>query len=123
MTEKGSYVYIAEGVFRGFVLTLIAILIYSAVTRFVNLSDTVTNTTLMIITLLSVMYGAIFAVKKINKRGWVVGLLIGAIYITIVYVVSLVANSGVGAFDVSNLVRFALALAVGALSGMLGINL
>jgi len=122
MTERSSYVYIAEGVFRGFVLTLIAILVYSAITRFVNFGDTVTNTTLMIITLLSIMYGAIFAVKKINKKGWIVGLLIAAIYITIVYIVSLVAN-GVGAFDVSYLIRFALALAVGALSGMLGINL
>ena len=122
MTEKGSYVYIAEGVFRGFILTLIAILIYSAIIRFHTFSSAVTNTTLMVITLVSIVYAAIFAVKKINKRGWLVGLLIAVIYFAIVYLVALFAG-GERSFTMDNLIKFGLAMGVGALSGMLGINL
>jgi len=122
MTEKGSYVYIAEGVFRGFILTLIAILIYSAIIRFHTFSSAVTNTTLMVITLVSIVYAAIFAVKKINKRGWLVGLLIAVIYFAIVYLVALFAG-GERSFTLDNLIKFGLAMGVGALSGMLGINL
>lgn len=121
--KKNSILPIAEGVLRGFILTLIMLLIYAAVMCFVDTGDKANSIYYMITTLVSIMYGVIYAVKKLKRRGWVVGLIVSMLYMIILYLVFLIGNGKETVFNQGNYIRILLAAGVGALSGMLGINI
>ena len=67
------------------------------------------------------MYGCIYATRKINNKGWLVGTLVALLYMILLYIVAIVW--GKDGLAVKDMWRLLLALVTGALSGMLGINL
>lgn len=122
MYEKSKVLSIGQGVIRSFFLTLILLIIYAVITYFTRPNPKIDAVYFIVITALSVMYGSIYAVKQIQKKGWLIGLIVAIFYILIVYLVSAINGRG---FDVSTygVLRITLAAFVGTLSGMLGINL
>jgi len=66
--------------------------------------------------------GSLFAAKKAGEKGWLMGLMVAVTYMLVLYLVKVV---GGGSTDIGmrEVTRTALALGIGALSGMLGINL
>lgn len=122
MEKKNSALYIVQGVIRSFFLTLGLLVIYSIITYFTKPNPQIDSIYFVVITALSVMYGAIYAVKHIKSRGWLVGLLLAILYIIIIYLISIINGRG---YDISTygMLRIALAIFVGTLSGMLGINM
>lgn len=123
MEKKGSILYIGEGVLRGFFLTLVLILILSAIASFATVSSGIRSICMVVFTCLSVIYGAVYSTKKIRQKGWIVGIAVGLLYIVIIYLVSIIAGSREAALTMGDLFRVVLAILVGSLSGMLGINL
>lgn len=122
--DRKYFLPIAEGVLRGFILTLILILIYAAIMTFTDISSGVSSVFYMITTLVSIMYGAIYAVRKVKKKGWVIGLIISITYMIILYLLYIISGKdSTLIYNQSTLIRLALAVAVGILSGMLGINI
>lgn len=122
MEKNNSYLPAAEGVLRGFIITVILLLIFAVIMTFIDVSESVSSIFYLITTLLSIMYGSIYAVKKIKRRGWLIGILVTLLYLFVLYMVSIISgNSAVIGTD--RLFRFLLALFVGALSGIIGINL
>lgn len=122
MYRKFDYSAIGVGVIRASILTILFILIYSVIGSFVDIGNTVTSVFLTVITLGSVVYGSIYATLKMGKNGWLVGLIVAACYMIILFIVSLCFGKGL-AFGIKDLVRLLLALMAGTLSGMLGVNL
>jgi len=122
MENKKKYSYAGEGVFRAGILTLIILVIYSIITTYMPVNLKVTSVFYIIITLISVLYGSIFAAKKAGEKGWLMGIMVAAAYMLVLYLVKVV---GGGDTDIGTreIIRAALALGIGALSGMLGINL
>jgi len=122
MENKLKYSCAGEGVFRAAILTLIILVIYSIITTYVPASMKVTSVFYIVITLVSVLYGSVFAAKKAGEKGWLMGLLVAVTYMLVLYLVKVV---GGGSTDIGmrEVTRTALALGIGALSGMLGINL
>ncbi|EDS76325.1 TIGR04086 family membrane protein [Clostridium massiliodielmoense] len=122
MENRGNAVCVGQGVLRGFFLTLTMLIIYSIVTYFTKFNSKVDSVFFVVVTALSVMYGTLYAVKKIKKKGWITGLLVSIFYILIVFLVSAINGRG---FTISSLgiLRMFLAIFVGTLSGMLGVNM
>lgn len=113
--------YIGEGVFRAIIFTIIALVIFSSI---VNHKDVPVFSSIfyIVITMLSIIYGAIFATRKINKNGWINGLIVSAIYLVFLIIISkLTGNENV--IGASMILRIVIGLAVGMLAGMLGINI
>lgn len=122
--DRKYFLPIAEGVLRGFILTLILILIYAAIMTFTDISSGVSSVFYMITTLISIMYGTVYAVRKVKKKGWVLGLIISITYMIILYLLYIISGKdSTLIYNQSTLIRLALAVAVGILSGMLGINI
>lgn len=120
--NKTMFQYIGEGVIRALIFTIIAIVIFSAIGNYSTIPPVISSTFYIVITMLSIIYGAIFATRKINKNGWINGLLVSAVYLVFIVVISKLAgnDSVIGA---SMIIRIVIGLAVGMLSGMLGINI
>ncbi|OFI05251.1 hypothetical protein CLOACE_18690 [Clostridium acetireducens DSM 10703] len=119
--NKSNYSFIADGVLRSSILTVVLLLIFSIVMTFKDLSS-ISSTFYLVTTILSVMYGSIFAVKKINKKGWLVGILVALLYMTVIYIVSILSGN-TNSIEMNRVIRLLLALVVGALSGIIGINI
>ncbi|HEY8888758.1 MAG TPA: TIGR04086 family membrane protein [Clostridium sp.] len=122
MENKKRYSYAGEGVFRAAILTLIILVIYSIITTYLPASLKVTSVFYIVITLVSVLYGSIFAAKKAGEKGWLMGIIVAATYMLVLYLVK-VFGGGSAAIGMREVVRATLALGIGSLSGMLGINL
>ena len=122
MENKKKYSYAAEGVFRAAILTLIILVIYSIITTFLPASMKVTSVFYIVITLVSVLYGSVFAAKKAGEKGWLMGIMVAATYMLVLYLVK-VFGGGSTDIGMREIIRTALALGIGTLSGMLGINL
>ena len=76
---------------------------------------------ILVSSMLSIIYGTLFATKKIQKRGWLIGIAVAFLYMLLLYVITVVSKES-SPLNINHLLRFSLALVVGALSGMLGIN-
>ena len=122
MENKKKYSFAAEGVFRAAILTLIILVIYSIITTYLPASMKVTSIVYIVITLVSVFYGSVFAARKAGEKGWLMGIMVAATYMLVLYLVK-VFGGGSTAIGMREVVRAALALGTGALSGMLGINI
>lgn len=121
--SKHLYVGIIEGVLRGFFVTLTILLIYAIVAHFVEIDESLTSLLIIVATLLSVVYGSIYASQKSGRKGWLNGLLVAMAYFFILYIVAIAAESRGAALNLKDLARLIICCFVGMLAGMLGINL
>jgi putative membrane protein (TIGR04086 family) len=122
LEQREFYTKVGRGVFRAALLTVILLMIFSIIASFTDLSVKTANVYILVVTCLSVVYGAIYAAKKNNKNGWLVGILVALIYMVILHIISGLFF-GDFSFETKDFLRFLLAVLVGALSGMLGINI
>ena len=123
MENKSKFFYIGKGVLGSFFLTLVLILILGIVSTFLDVNASIRAACFIVITSLSVVYGSIYSTRKIQKRGWFIGILVALLYIFIIYLVAIISGSREFVINSTDLFMVALALLVGSLSGMLGINL
>ena len=119
---KNICVPAAEGVLRGFIITVILLLLLSVAMTFINISEKISSTFYLITTLVSIMYGSLYAVKKVKRKGWLLGIMVALLYMIVMYVVSVISGNA-SVLGVDRIERLGLALIAGALSGMLSINL
>lgn len=113
--------YIGKGVLRGCILTLIIAFLLALIQTYSSIGESGLSICILLTSMISIIYSSIYAAKKINSKGWLVGLLTSILYILIIYLAALVW--GKDAINVRDLWRVLLALATGTLAGMLGINL
>ncbi|MDP4143974.1 MAG: TIGR04086 family membrane protein [Bacillota bacterium] len=120
--KRNLYVSVGEGVLRAFILTLAVLLIYAFILNFKDLEESTTSMVILVATLVSVMYGAIYASRKSGQKGWLNGMLVALLYMLLFYLVTVLGH-GYAAITMGRVIKLILALIVGVLSGMLGINL
>jgi putative membrane protein (TIGR04086 family) len=114
-------VYIGKGVLRGLILTLIIAFLLALIQTYSSIGESALSISILLTSMISIIYSSIFAAKKINNKGWLVGLLVSILYVAIIYIAAFVW--GKDAINIKDLWRVILALVTGILSGMLGINL
>ncbi|ACA56804.1 TIGR04086 family membrane protein [Clostridium botulinum] len=122
MLNKKNTEFIVQGLLRAIIITVIMLLMFAVILTFKDIGEKISSIIYLLITILSIMYGTIYAVRKINKKGWLIGLVISIIYMVIIYIISIVSGNTL-TFGTDRFIRIFLALILGILSGMLGINI
>lgn len=122
MEEKGMLIKVGKGALRSTVITIVLLIILTVVMSVKDLSPQIISVYYLLVTCASIIYGSIYAAKKNNKKGWLVGLLVSMLYMVIFHVLRFVFQQD-DSITSKDFIRLALALLVGTLSGMLGINL
>lgn len=122
MYKKIKYSCVGQGVLRASIITMLCVLIYSLITSFTSFGPKVTSVFIVVLTLVSILYGAVYAALRSGNKGWLIGLLVALFYMLILYIVSIFCGKGF-ALDAGDFIRLLLALAVGSLSGMLAVNI
>lgn len=112
---------ILKGLLRSVLLTFIFILILTGITMLIEVNNNIISSLSIIFTMLSIIFGVVYATRQNNKKGWLIGLIISILYMLIIYIANFLLNGAI-LFDIVLIVKFFIAIAIGILSGMLAIN-
>lgn len=113
---------IIKGVLLGYGITLILLIIYSAVLAYTNVSESSIPLVLFVIGLASVFISSSLTVTKLKKNGLKNGGLIGLCYVMILYILSSIYQTGFSLTKYS-ILTIILYIALGMFGGIVGVNL
>ena len=121
--ENNKYVKsVVKGTIGTIIFSFIGIAVLSMLMTKLVFSKGVFNMVYVIISLCSLSLGAIIGAKKNEARGWLVGFGVALGYYIVLFILSS-SFSGEITFKLFDLTKLLIALAVGTLAGMIGINL
>jgi len=111
-----------KGLIRALALTVFLLMALASIMGFLDLSQKNLYVTYIVITCISIVFGGIYAARKNESKGWLVGLLVALLYYFLIGIISSIA---IGKIEFTNFdgYRLVFAVAIGMLSGMLGINI
>ena len=112
---------IAKGVVISLIATVILLLIFAVILTYTQVSETIINPVIIVITAISILIGSSIGNVKIKKNGLLNGALIGGFYILTIYLISSILNWHFG-LNVQSLIMIAVGMIFGILGGIIGVN-
>ena len=119
--KKEQAVSLILGVLIAYAITAIAFIATAMLITYTNLSEGSLPVIVMLSCLVSVLVAGFDASRKAPSRGWAWGMAAGLLYAKI-FIIIIIAVSGVFAFDSRKLLILALSLVGGGIGGAVGIN-
>ncbi len=113
---------VLKGTVGTLIFSFIGVAVLSILMTKLAFSKGIFNAIYVIISLCSLSLGAIIGAKRNESRGWLVGFGVALGYYFVLFVLAS-CFSGELVFNLFDLVKLTIALVVGTLAGMLGINL
>ena len=113
---------ILKSVSIGYGFSLICFLLLAAIVTFTKLSEAVVPMVTQGIVIIGLTISGVTAAMKSRTRGWLYGIICGRLFIGVRNIASWIAVDGF-TFDKYVTSRIILGIAVGAIGGMIGINL
>jgi len=121
--NNSNYVIdVAKGTILGLILTILLIFIFTILLTYTKLPEEIIPLTNSIIMILGITSGAIFISRRVERRGWLSGGLIGAIYFLIILLISKLFIQDFS-IDKYLLIKGLIAIFTGCIGGMIGINI
>lgn len=112
---------IAKGVGIALLTTFILLLILAAILTYSEISETIINPVIIVITAISILIGSSIGNIKIKKNGLVNGALVGGIYIFTIYLISSILNWRFG-LEIQSIIMIFVGMIFGILGGIIGVN-
>lgn len=124
--EKNQYwetfIRIVKGSILAIGITMIALLIFAILLTYTNISENYIHLGIIIVTAISILLGGMISTKKIQKKGFLNGMLVGLIYMLTLYIVSGITTSGFQ-FSTSTIIMFVSSVIAGIIGGIIGVNI
>lgn len=118
---KNNLVRILKGSILAIVLTLIMLLIYSALLTYTGLNENTMPAVIIIITAISILVGSLISSVNIKKNGLANGALVGLIYILTIYLLSSIINKSFS-LNIYSIIMIIASVIAGAIGGIIGVN-
>lgn len=112
---------LAKGVGISLLTTLILLLIFASLLTYTEISETMMNPVIIVITAISILIGSSIGNTKIKKNGLVNGALVGGIYIAVIYLISGIINWKFK-LEIQSIIMIAVGMIFGILGGIIGVN-
>lgn len=112
---------IAKGVGISLLMTVILLLIFAALLTYTEISESIINPVIIIVTAISILIGSSIGNIKIKKNGLINGALIGGIYIFTIYLISSILNWNFG-LGIQSIIMIIIGMLFGILGGIIGVN-
>ena len=116
-----TFINIAKGVGIALITTLILLIIFAVVLTYTQVSETVINPVIIVITAISILIGSSIGNIKIRKNGLINGAIIGGTYIFIIYLISSILNWKFG-LEIQSIIMIIIGMIFGVLGGIIGVN-
>lgn len=121
VSENKFLTNIFKGTGIAFIITLVSLVIFSAILTFSNISETIINPVIITLTAISILIGSSIGNNKIKKNGLLNGALIGIIYMIIIYLISSLLNWRFS-LNLQSLAMIIIGMIFGMLGGIIGVN-
>ena len=112
----------STGIVISVVLTLVLLFVFSIILAYTNTSETIMVPVIIGITGISILSGSSIATSKIKKKGIVNGMIIGGIYIFILYLISSMLSAQFS-LNMYSIIMMVIGIIAGAIGGIVGVNL
>jgi len=116
-----TIVQITKGVGIALIMTMVLLIIFSAILTYSQVSEDVITPVILVITGISILIGSSVGNIKIKKNGLLNGALIGGMYILIIYLISSILNWKFG-LNSQSIVMIVVGMVFGVLGGIIGVN-
>lgn len=83
-----AFLRVIKGIGISVFLSLIFLLIYSVILTYTNVNDTTIPVIVIVINVISILIGSSICTLKLNKNGILNGMIIGGLYMIILYLIS-----------------------------------
>ncbi|ENZ33250.1 hypothetical protein HMPREF1084_01718 [Clostridium butyricum 60E.3] len=122
MENNNYFKCVLKGTVGTLLFTFSGIVVLSFLMTKLVFSKHMFNVLYLVISLISLAFGAMIAAKKKQSKGLLVGFGVTVFYSVIIYIVCLIINGGFS-FNMFELFKLVAALIVGGLGGALGVNM
>lgn len=122
MENNNYFKCVLKGTVGTLLFTFSGIVVLSFLMTKLVFSKHMFNVLYLVISLISLAFGAMIAAKKKQSKGLLVGFGVTVFYFVIIYIVCLIINGGFS-FNMFELFKLVAALIVGGLGGVLGVNM
>ena len=112
---------IIKGVGISLLATFVLLLIFATMLTYTEISETIINPVIIVITAISILIGSSIGNTKIKKNGLLNGALIGGIYIFTIYLISSILNWKFG-LEMESIIMITIGMVFGILGGIIGVN-
>ncbi len=116
------YAPVLAGVLLAFCVTIVVFLLTSVVFTLTPFSDAMLPYLTYITTIISILIGGLYGASKIGHKGWLYGGACGVLYFVGLFLVSLVTGVQI-VYGFQLISRLLLSFFIGAVGGILGVNL
>ena len=122
ISENGNNIKkVIKGSAFSIIITLIGLLVYSIILSYTSVSESTIPTIVIIITAISILIGSTISTSNIKKNGIINGMLVGLIYIAIIYLLSSIVT-GNFLLNITSIIMIITSVLTGALRGIIGVN-
>ena len=122
MKTKFNHKYWLKGLALAFIITFVLLLIVSLVLRFTSIRESNMSLFNSFVLVISIVISSAMLGRNVKERGWLNGAILGFIYYLIIIILNFMFNKPLD-FGIFLLVKLLIASALGAIGGMIGINL
>lgn len=119
--KDNTIINLSKGVGISLIVTVILLIIFSVLLAYTNISESVINPVIMVITAISILIGSSIVNIKIKKNGLINGGIIGGTYILTIYLISSLLNWRF-TLNLQSIIMIIIAISVGILGGIIGVN-
>ena len=122
LNESGNNIkkiLIGSGV--SIIITIIGLIIFASLLTYTSIAESTIPTVTIVITIISILIGSSICMSTVKKNGIINGVLIGLIYIGVIYILSSVIE-GNFALNLKSVIMIIGALLAGAVGGIIGVN-
>ena len=120
--NQNNILRIIKGVLISIIISVIGLLIFAIVLTKSNISESIIPITIIIISNLSILIGSIICNKKIEKNGIGNGMLVGLVYLIIIYLISSITIKSFS-FNLKSVIMILCSIISGTIGGIIGVNL
>lgn len=121
--ENGNNIKrVLKGSAFSILITLIGLLIYSIILSYTSVAESTIPTIIIIITGISILIGSTISTANIKKNGIVNGILVGLIYISLIYLLSSIIT-GNFLLNINSIIMIIVSGLTGAVGGIIGVNM
>ncbi len=120
--QNNNIIKIFKGIIISFILTLILLFVFSLALTYTNIAESTIAPIIIIITAVSILIGSSISTIKIKKNGILNGGVIGGVYISLIYIISSLVQTGF-ALNTSSIIMIIFAILAGMVGGVVGVNI
>ena len=113
---------IIKGSSISFITLLILLFIFSAILTYTNVEESIILLATIIINTVSILIGSSIATIHLKKNGIVNGLIIGFIYMLLIYLISGILNSDFS-LPFQSILLIVFGIMAGGIGGIIGVNI